>query len=128
MSDQPYRPAPRRSKIMDLLSLDRLMTGSLIHLVYWLGLGFIFIIGFGGIGAAVGIALREPGVMSIMAAVPALIGGVLALVVLGLLWRSFCEFYVVIFRISDDLHALRRGMETEQTQAPAAAPGAGAFR
>jgi hypothetical protein len=117
MSEQPYRPVSRGSRITDLLSLDRLMTGSLIHLVYWCGLGFILIIGFGAIGAAVGIALREPGLMSVLAAIPALIGGILVLVVLSLLWRSFCEFYVIIFRISDDLGALRRGMDSEAATA-----------
>jgi hypothetical protein len=28
-------------------------------------------------------------------------------VIMALLWRAICEFYVAIFRISDDLRALR---------------------
>ncbi|HSZ50876.1 MAG TPA: DUF4282 domain-containing protein [Caulobacteraceae bacterium] len=31
----------------------------------------------------------------------------------AILWRAFCEFYVAIFRISDDLAALRRAAERE---------------
>jgi hypothetical protein len=29
------------------------------------------------------------------------------LAAMALLWRGFCEFYVAIFRISEDLRALR---------------------
>jgi len=32
-----------RSGLMDLLTLDRLMTGPLIHLIYWAGLGLLAI-------------------------------------------------------------------------------------
>ena len=68
--------------------------------------------------------------------VPGLIGGLLIVLAGGLIWRAFCEFYVVIFRIGDDLTALRRAAEEEQSrtqtpqwrlsaasQAAAAAPG-----
>jgi hypothetical protein len=41
----------------------------------------------------------------------------------GLLWRAFCEFYVVIFRIGDDLTALRRAAEQEQRGAGPPAAG-----
>jgi hypothetical protein len=30
------------------------------------------------------------------------------------LWRSFCEFYVAIFRISDDLRAMRETVDAER--------------
>ena len=48
----------------------------------------------------------------------------------ALLWRSFCEFYVALFRISDDLRAMRAAMERGQApgftpppQAPVGADG-----
>ena len=113
MSPQ-HRPAHgSESRVWSLLSLDNLMTKSVVHLVYWCGLGLIILGGFGAIGAAVGIALREPGLMGLFAAIPTLIGGLLVMAILAVVWRSFCEFYVVIFRISDDLRALRRGYEAE---------------
>jgi hypothetical protein len=34
-----------------------------------------------------------------------------------LLWRSFCEFYVTIFKISEDLTVLRRDVEAERERA-----------
>jgi hypothetical protein len=37
--------------------------------------------------------------------------GLLVVVAMGLLWRSFCEFYLTIFRIGQDLSALRAASE-----------------
>jgi hypothetical protein len=42
------------------------------------------------------------------------IGGLLVLGALVLLWRSFCEFYVAIFKISEDLAVLRADVEAER--------------
>ena len=33
--------------------------------------------------------------------------------ILALLWRAMCEFFVAVFRISDDLHALRRSQNID---------------
>ena len=35
------------------------------------------------------------------------------LAALVLLWRSFCELYVALFRLSDDLHAIRQATDAE---------------
>ena len=98
----------------DLLTFDRLLTGPVIHLIYWAGLALIVLGGFGTIGAAVGVAMREEGVMRFFLAIPVLVAGFLVLVAGALLWRSFCEFYVALFRISDDLRAMRAAMERGQ--------------
>jgi hypothetical protein len=45
-----------------------------------------------------------------------LIGGLLVVGALALLWRSFCEFYVAIFRISEDLSVLRKDVEAERAR------------
>lgn len=90
-----------------LLTFDRLLAGSIIHLVYWAGLGVIALLGFFAIGAAAGLALHNDGAAGWLLALPALIGGLLAVVALSLIWRASCEFYVAILRISDDLRALR---------------------
>ena len=37
-----------------------------------------------------------------------------ALFVAVLLWRAFCEFYVTVFKISEDLHVLRQDVERER--------------
>jgi len=122
------------SVLWNLLTLDRLMTGSLVHLVYWFGLGAIALGGFGAVGAAAGVALREPSLMGVLLAIPVAAGGILVTAALTIIWRSFCEFYVVMIQIGEDLRALRQGADTGLIQvrvtpaaeaaeeAPAAAP------
>ncbi len=105
--------AARRGRVWSVLTFDRLITGQVIHLVYWAGLSVIVIAAFSVIGASIGVALREPSVASVLLAVPILVVGLLIVGGAGLIWRAFCEFYVAVFRISDDLAALRRVAEDE---------------
>lgn len=91
----------------DLLTFDRLMTNTVIHLIYWAGLGMISLVAFGAIGTAIGLAMREASWLGLLLAIPVLVVGLLFVAALVLIWRSFCEFYVAIFRISEDLSALR---------------------
>jgi len=91
-----------------------MITGPVIHIVYWCGLGVIAIAAFGVVGASVAVAIRERSLETVLLAIPSLIGGLLLVLAGGLLWRAFCEFYVVIFRIGDDLAALRRVAEQDQ--------------
>jgi hypothetical protein len=62
------------------------------------------------VGASVGVALRE-GMAGALLAIPVLVAGFLIVGALVLIWRSFCEFYVAVFRISDDLAAMRAAAE-----------------
>jgi ABC-type transport system involved in cytochrome c biogenesis permease component len=104
--------------LWDLLTFERLMTGPVIHLIYWAGLGVLALMAFSALGAAIGVALRETSILGKLLAIPVLIAGLLFCAAGVLLWRSFCEFYVAIFRISDDLRAMREGVEAEQRTAP----------
>jgi hypothetical protein len=124
--------APRKARrgwLYDIFTLERMLTGPVIHLVYWAGLGVILVAAFGVIGASLGVGVRaiiEGSWETLLAVVPGLIGGLLVVLAGGLLWRAFCEFYVVLFRIGDDLSALRRAVEAEQQRERAAAgPTAG---
>ena len=83
-----------------------MLTGPVLHLVYWAGLGVIFIISCGLIAAAVTIAARE-GSMGLLLGFATLMASLLAMAGMVLLWRMICEFYVAVFRISEDLRALR---------------------
>ena len=93
--------------LWDLLTFDRLMTGPVIHLIYWCGLGLIVLIGFTVIGGSVGIALREGSLAGALLAIPVVVAGFLMLGALVLIWRGFCEFYVAVFRIAEDLREIR---------------------
>ena len=106
-SREKPQPAHARVIFWDLLTFDRLLTGPVVHIIYWCGLGLIILGGFAVVGAAVGLSIRGDGVEKLIA-LPALVAGALVVLGLALLWRAMCEFYVAIFRISDDLHALRQ--------------------
>jgi hypothetical protein len=112
----------KSSLMWDLLTFDRLVTGPVIHLIYWAGLGVISLVAFSSVGAAVGVALRETSILGKLLALPVAVAGLLVAGALVLLWRAFCEFYVAIFRISDDLRALRQQSDAERKQRPASAP------
>lgn len=99
--------------IWDLLTFERLMTGPVVHLIYWAGLGVIILGAFGAIGAAVGVALNDDNLIGKLLALPVTIAGLLVCVALALLWRSFCELYVAVFRIADDLRALRHASDAD---------------
>jgi hypothetical protein len=92
------------------------MTGTMVHLVYWAGLGIIGIMAFGVLGATVGVAIREGTILGVLLALGVLGIGFLGVGVAVLLWRSFCEFYVTVFKISEDLSVLRQDVEAERAR------------
>ena len=102
--------------LWDLLTFEHLMTSQVIHVIYWAGLALITLGAFGTIGAAVGVAIRDPFPFGLLLAIPVVIGGLLVMGALVLLWRSFCEFYVAIFKISEDLAVLRSDVEAERAR------------
>ena len=118
MRRPPQRPqGPGGQFLWDLLTFERLITGPLIHLVYWAGLGIIGIMAFGVLGATVGVAIREGNIfLGILLALGVLGIGLLGVGAAALLWRAFCEFYVTIFKISEDLHVLRQDVEAERAK------------
>jgi hypothetical protein len=93
--------------IWDLLTFEKLMTREVIHVIYWAGLAIIAVGVFGSIGAAIGVAIRDPFPLGILMAVPVAVIGLLAMTALLLIWRAVCEFFVAVFRISEDLRAMR---------------------
>ena len=98
---------PGGALIWDLLTFEKLMTNEVIHLIYWAGVGLVAIGVFGSIGAAVGVAIRDPFPLGILMAIPVAVIGLLVMTALLLIWRAVCEFYVAVFRISEDLRAMR---------------------
>lgn len=100
--------------LWDLLTFEHLMTNQVIHIIYWAGLALIALGAFGTMGAAVGLVIRDPSLIGLLLAIPVLIGGFLVMGALVLIWRSFCEFYVAIFRISEDLSVLRDSVDAER--------------
>jgi hypothetical protein len=104
---------PGETVLRDLLTFDRLLTGPVVHLIYWAGLAILALAGFSVIGASVGVAFREASWLGWLLAVPVLVAGLLGVGAMILIWRSFCELYVILFKVADDLSALRRAAEGE---------------
>jgi hypothetical protein len=108
--------------IWDILTFERLQTGPVVHLIYWAGLGIVALFGFSALGAGVGFAIR--GIVardwtSLLIGLPIVVGGLLIVAALALIWRGTCEFYIAVFRIAEDLRALRRQEEAARGDKPA---------
>ena len=115
------RGSSRQGLFLNILTFETMITGPVIHLLYWAGLGLIALVAFGVIGSSIGIAIRESTAIGALLSVPILIIGLLVVLGLVIAWRSACEFYVAIFRIADDLRALRLAMDAETVSANRAA-------
>src|SRR4051794_29224109 len=95
---------------MRLLSLDELMGARIVRVVYVAGV-LLALLGlgagvFGGVvGCVTAMHSSTPGAAAapITATALYLVGGILGL----LAWRVLCEALVALFRISEDLRALR---------------------
>ena len=107
----PARESTGRNLVWDLLTFERLMTGPVLHLIYWCGLGLVALGGFGVVGAAVGVAIRGGGWEGPLLALPLLVGGLLVIAAVALLWRGACEFFLAVFQIAEDLHVIREAAE-----------------
>ncbi len=101
---------PRR--LLDFLTFERSLGREVTLLIYWSGLGLIAMLGFGLTGIAVGVALRGEG-WEVLLAIPAFVIGALLVAALLLLWRGMSEFYVAVFRIADELKALREALNAD---------------
>ncbi len=115
MSRPTLRSHPAHSSLLwDMLTFERMLTGPVLHLVYWSGLGIVALFGFSALGAGVGLAIKSVTARDwsgILIALPVVVGGTLIVAAMALIWRGICEFYVAVFRIADDLHALRQADE-----------------
>eukprot|EP01042_Synura_sphagnicola_P033608 gene33608-43147_t len=91
----------------DLLTFDRLITKPVVHIVYWFGLGLLSIFGLGWTGIMIGTGLKDASVMGWLLSFGLSVIGWLGVMLAILVWRSFCEFYMAVMNIADDLRHLR---------------------
>lgn len=107
----------------DLLTFDRLVAKPIAHIIYWLGLGLLVIAAFGVLGISVGNAIKDPTPTGILLSLPFLIIGWLGILIGVFLWRGFCEFYLAVMSIAEDLRILRQYQEKlDGSMAPASRP------
>jgi hypothetical protein len=81
----------------DLLNFEKLVTPSVIKVVYWLGVAVLLI--WAVVGFLGGLFAQN----SIIVAVISLVGAAIGL----LLWRVMCELYIVIFGMFERLGDIR---------------------
>lgn len=113
MSSNPdHRDTAKRHSVLDFLTFERSLGREVTLLIYWSGLGLIAMLGFALTGIAVGVALRGEG-WEVLLAIPAFVIGALLVAALLLLWRGMSEFYVAVFKIADELKALREALDAD---------------
>jgi uncharacterized membrane protein (DUF485 family) len=94
-----------------LLTFDRLTARPIVHIVYWLGLGLFFIAAMGCVGIAVGSMIKDHTLWGILLSFGVLVVSLLMVMIGIMLWRAFCEFYMAVLSIADDLRVLRQYQE-----------------
>ncbi|GAB4508485.1 MAG: hypothetical protein Tsb0026_07180 [Sulfuricaulis sp.] len=76
--------------MQDLLSFNKMITPVFIHVIYWIGIAAVLLNGIGGVVGGAGVVRR-------------VVVAVVGLIVV----RVGCEVLIVLFRINDNLAALR---------------------
>ncbi len=80
--------------MQDLLSFNRMVTPVFIHVIYWIGIVTVVLAGLAVVAGGGGI-----------------LKGLLAMVVGLIVVRVGCEVLIVLFRINDNLAAIRNSKQ-----------------
>ncbi|MCR6658664.1 MAG: DUF4282 domain-containing protein [Asticcacaulis sp.] len=109
---------------LNLFTFDQLLTRPIIHIVYWCGLGLLFIGALGWAGIMVGTGIKDASIMGWLLSFGLLVVGFLGFMIAVLAWRSVCELYMAVMNIAEDLRYLRQFQEklTPQNFVAPAAP------
>ena len=96
---------------LNLFTFDQLLTRPIIHIVYWCGLGLLFIFALGWLGIMAGTGIKDASVMGWLLSFGLAVVGMLGFMIAVLAWRSLCEFYMAVMNIAEDLRYLRQFQE-----------------
>ena len=110
---------------LNLFTFDQLVTKPLVHIVYWAGLGLLFICALGWLGIMIGTGLKDASIWGWLLSFGLTVAGALGFAMAILAWRSVCEFYMAVMNIAEDLRYLRQFQEKLSPSAfgvPAPAP------
>lgn len=86
----------------DLFNWDRFVTPSMIRIFYWLAVGLIGLAGLSGIFSALAMMVVNfvAGVLMLLASLLGVLVGIMAA-------RIVAEFVLIVFRINENLDAIR---------------------
>jgi hypothetical protein len=86
----------------DLFNWDRFVTPSMIRIFYWLAVGLVGLAGLSGIFSALAMMVVNfvAGVLMLLASLLGVLVGIMAA-------RIVAEFVLIVFRINENLDAIR---------------------
>ena len=87
----------------EFLSFRRMITPSIIQIIFWIGVVVSIIAGLVGIGAGFAGGSGNGGAL--------VLNGLLTLLIGPIIVRIYCELLIVIFRINDTLTDIRKNTE-----------------
>jgi hypothetical protein len=87
----------------DLFNWDRFITPAIIRMFYWLAIGLVVLGGISGVFSALAAMVVNP-----FAGIAALIAALLFVLVGILAARIAAEFVLIVFRINENLDAIRQ--------------------
>lgn len=89
-------------RFQDLLTFDKLIAGSAIKFLYWLGIAIIVLFGLGSFAGSINTMSYNPG-LGLLQLVVAVVG-----IAFGLLfWRIICEMYLTFVSMNERLGEIR---------------------
>lgn len=86
----------------DFLNFNKMVTGSVLKLLYWLGIVIILLFGFGTVTGSINTMSWNAG-LGLLQLVVAFVGVAFGI----LLWRVVCEMYLTFLSINDRLGQIR---------------------
>ncbi|MCF8469783.1 MAG: DUF4282 domain-containing protein [Parvibaculum sp.] len=89
-------------RFQDFLNFDKMIAGSIIKFLYWLGIVIIMLFGLGAIAGSVS-TMSYNGALGLLQLVVAIIGIALGV----LLWRVICEMYLIFLSMNERLGQIK---------------------
>ncbi|ABS61664.1 conserved hypothetical protein [Parvibaculum lavamentivorans DS-1] len=89
-------------RFQDFLTFDKLIAGSIVKFLYWLGVVIILLFGFGTIAGSINTMGYNAG-LGLLQLVVGLVGVAFGI----LLWRVVCEIYLIFVAMNDKLGQIR---------------------
>ncbi|PKQ09662.1 MAG: hypothetical protein CVT73_01470 [Alphaproteobacteria bacterium HGW-Alphaproteobacteria-12] len=89
-------------RFQDFLNFDKMIAGSIIKFLYWLGIVIIVLFGLGAITGSIS-TMSYNGALGLLQLVVAIIG-----IALGVLfWRVICEMYLIFLSMNERLGQIK---------------------
>lgn len=122
------KPAPKATgpaapnAIMEYLSFKRMITPSIVKLLFWLGEFLLVLSGLGSVVSAVIMMTARHG--DVVGGLVLLVAGPVSTIIGMLLWRVFCESALLYFQVFDRLGEIRDLLAKQKEGSPAAVTAA----